>query len=186
MKFIFKIVLSLVTFVAIVLLINKSISQNDDQVTVNKANKFKADYDAKEFEYKDDKTTQVNLNELFHVGMCLLKAAGNEIIRIRKEPQLLNATNKADDSLVTQADLLSNKIIVNTLKEKFSAQHLKVMSEETTDVDMDMVQKYLKECGNYEKKDSDLYMNPSSVIVWIDPLDATQEYSGKSLVLILL
>jgi hypothetical protein len=179
MKFQIKIGIIIVAFVAVVLLINQNLYQNDGQVTYRKSIKVPVEYEFKEFEHKDNKATQVNLNELFHVGMCLVKAAGSEIIRIRKDPQKLNTENKSDDSPVTQADLLSNKIIVNTLKEKFSHQRLQVMSEETTDAHMSITQKYLKQCGDYEKTDSDLYMNPSSVLVWVDPLDATQEYSGK-------
>jgi hypothetical protein len=119
---------------------------------------------------------QINLDELFYVSNCLLREAGKRIVEIRKNADF-KANHKKDDSVVTKADLESHTIIVHTLEHKF--KRLKVHSEENganiADVDLGY---YLRTCDNYEKKTGDLYTSIENIQVWIDPLDATQEYSG--------
>ena len=74
-------------------------------------------------------STTINLNELFHMGACLLREAGHRIVRIRGEStELSYDRKKADNSIVTKADLQSHTIIVHTLNNKFKGLH--VFSEE--------------------------------------------------------
>jgi inositol monophosphatase 3 len=121
---------------------------------------------------------QINLNELFYMGDCLLREAGKRIVDIRKKVDF-KADRKKDDSVVTRADLESHTIIVHTLEHKF--KRLRVHSEESgansPAVDLNY---YVKACDTYEKKTTDYYTSIENIQVWIDPLDATQEYSGKN------
>jgi hypothetical protein len=120
---------------------------------------------------------QINLNELFFVGDCLLREAGKRIVSIRQQAGF-KFEHKKDTSVVTKADLESHTIIVHTLESKF--KRLRVHSEENgavTGNNFDLAH-YLAACDRYVKQSSDLYTSVENIQVWIDPLDATQEYSG--------
>lgn len=120
----------------------------------------------------------INLNELFHMAKCLLKEAGDKIVKIRQETELKLDRKERDNSIVTKADLESHTILVHTLSSKF--KNLKINSEENDDVNRDFnLNYYLSTCDNYKKQSSDLYAPLKDINVWIDPLDATQEYSGR-------
>jgi inositol monophosphatase 3 len=126
---------------------------------------------------KSARPSRINLNELFHFGQCLLREAGKRIVTIRKNTDL-NINHKKDKSVVTKADLESHTIIVHTLEHKF--QSLNIHSEENSVNDENFNLNYFMNlCDNYEKKSSDIYAPLNNIQVWIDPLDATQEYSGK-------
>jgi 3'-phosphoadenosine 5'-phosphosulfate (PAPS) 3'-phosphatase len=122
----------------------------------------------------------ININELFHIGNCLLNVAGKEIVRIRKE--IGDSSNfshqKADRSIVTRADLISHSIILHSLERKY--KNIRFISEENdnTEIDAKEIDRYLKQCDDYVVKGGDKYAPKRDLSVWIDPLDATQEYSG--------
>jgi len=122
----------------------------------------------------------INLNELFEYGSCLLREAGKKIVEIRKDSSKLELNRKEkDNSIVTVADFESHKIIVHSLEDKY--EHLAIKSEENSQNDDKFdVNIYRSRCDTYEKKNTDLYVPISDVTVYIDPLDATQEYSGKN------
>lgn len=128
------------------------------------------------------RSNMINLNELNHMGECLLREAGKEIVRIRNENSNADSNfdmkKKADNSVVTKADLRSHTIIVHTLENKYP--NLKINSEENggADLSRDELEVFLTACDNYEGRETDLYANINEINVWVDPLDATQEYSG--------
>ncbi len=125
-----------------------------------------------------DSNEQINLNKLFHIGRCLVEKAGEKIVQIRTNNEL-NVKNKvADKSIVTQADLRSHQVLVDSLQYKF--KNLKIISEENSDEHSDsLAQSYVDLCSiGFKSSSSDMYVPLSQVNVWIDPLDATQEYSG--------
>lgn len=123
----------------------------------------------------------INLNRLQHVGECLLREAGKEIVRIRRENTNEDAKfemkHKADASVVTRADLRSHTIIVHTLESLFPG--LTINSEENQgDLSDEELRLYRSRCDTYVNNDGmDLLASLSDVNVWVDPLDATQEYS---------
>lgn len=138
-----------------------------------------------DIEYFSEKTDKiksqmitVNLNELYSIGNCLLNEAGKRIVSIRENTKNSEFNQKkADQSVVTNADLESHNIIVHTLNYKYRS--LNVISEENTAKESnENAQNYLKICDKHEKKPTDLYFNLQDINVWVDPLDATQEYSG--------
>jgi len=128
------------------------------------------------------KSTAINLNELNHMGECLLREAGKEIVKIRSQNLNSDANfdlkKKSDNSVVTEADLRSHTIIVHTLNHKYP--NLKINSEENTGGDLTTsdLNHYLYACDKYKKTDKDIVANIDDINVWVDPLDATQEYSG--------
>ena len=122
----------------------------------------------------------INLNELYWIGGCLLAESGKKIVDIRTRADFGFNRKAGDNSVVTEADLESHNIIVGTLRKKFS--DLKVISEESDTKDKNFnPRRYLSKCDTYQKRNTDLYFKISDLSVWIDPLDATQEYSGNNL-----
>lgn len=130
----------------------------------------------------------VNLNELQFIGECLVREAGEEIVRIRRENANSDARfaleKKADESPVTQADRISHAIIVHALERKYAGD-LPIHSEESTndgvvDLSDDEVRRHLANCDRYQTRESDLNASMDEIDVWVDPLDATQEYSGSN------
>lgn len=126
---------------------------------------------------------KINLNELFVFGECLLNEAGKRIVAIRSESNELKVNHKQhDNSVVTKADLESHTIIVHTLEAKYK-NRLNVVSEESNskeakNLDLDY---YMKKCDiQRQVEKTDKYENAEDITVWIDPLDATQEYSGNN------
>ena len=121
---------------------------------------------------------EINLNELFHIGSCLLKQAGKNIVKIRSEKSDLDLNRKkSDNSIVTQADLESHTMLVHTLQHKY--KNLKIISEENTQSNQNFNPlNYLKTCDNYKPNITNKFARLNEISVWIDPLDATQEYSG--------
>ena len=126
---------------------------------------------------------RVNINELFHVGKCLFGLAGEKIVEIRrKNNENIGMEHKVkDNSVVTMADLESHQIIVHTLNHRFKT--LRVVSEESNtpnngDEAKFDVEAYSSKCDDYVASFDDDFIETSRVKVFIDPLDATQEYSG--------
>ena len=125
----------------------------------------------------ESETDQINLNELFYFGGCLLREAGKRIVQIRSETDM-KLKHKKDESVVTRADLESHTIIVHALENKF--KRLRVYSEENgaaTTENFDLAH-FMRKCDYYEAQSNDIYTSIENIQVWIDPLDATQEYSG--------
>lgn len=125
--------------------------------------------------YPEATENEINLNELFHYGSCLLEQAGRKVVEIRENNQL-DIRNKNDRSLVTKADLASHQIIVDSLKTKF--KNLIIRSEEDSKEHVETVRPIIG-CSEFKKNlASDIYVPLDKITVWVDPLDATIEYTG--------
>lgn len=131
-------------------------------------------------------TETVNLNRLLEVSIHVAIQGGDRLWSIRKghssgsdslETVVKGKTKEGADELLTKGDLESHYIIHSGLKSAFP--RLRVVSEEhdmgvKSNFKLDKIPKALL----YNKAD-DVPLN--DVIVWIDPLDATQEYSENLL-----
>ena len=124
----------------------------------------------------------INLNELYHIGECLLEQAGQKIVDIRHKMD--NSKNnfklKKDESIVTEADMESHKTIVHSLQYKYKT--LRIVSEEDGELERSEIpetMRTLAKCDTYVPQKTDAVFNAEDLKVWIDPLDATQEYSGR-------
>ncbi|XP_022089668.1 inositol monophosphatase 3-like [Acanthaster planci] len=128
----------------------------------------------------------VSLRQLLSAGIDAAERGGLEVKKVMEE-QKLNEKSKGEtregaNNPVTDGDMRSHKAMVHSLKKTFPL--LKIVSEE-------------KEVGSWddskllllETKRSDVVtmvqedeMVPfDDITVWIDPLDATQEYTEKLL-----
>ncbi len=124
---------------------------------------------------------RINLNELFHMGNCLLVEAGKKIVKIRNDKNLdLGHRKEKDNSIVTIADIESHNIIVHTLKFKYKNLSIKSEESESKNFSNELVDTsfLLEKCDNYQYSHDDKWELLENVNIYIDPLDATQEYSG--------
>ncbi|KAG8570802.1 hypothetical protein GDO81_011424 [Engystomops pustulosus] len=124
----------------------------------------------------------VDLRELLAVAVQAAELGGKEVKAVRESSTNLQVNSKgktregADDKM-TRGDLLSNKKMANLIKSNFPG--VQVNSEEHLGDDD-------KEVINWDhtipSEITDIVTSPKlvpsdSITIWIDPLDATQEYT---------
>lgn len=88
----------------------------------------------------------------------LLEEAGSKILEVYNDPALINLTWKKDHSPLTNADLLSNEILVNGLQKLYP--DWQIISEE-----------------NFS---AEVIQNTSGSFILIDPLDGTKEFVNRN------
>ncbi|XP_046543444.1 inositol monophosphatase 3-like [Haliotis rubra] len=126
---------------------------------------------------------RISMKELLSVSVELARRGGSRVKAIVEEKKGLEAevkgkTKEGENEMLTQGDLQSHKAIFYGFEKAFPG--LRVMSEEhdTEPVDLTTipnVNKELKEVTDIVQSDQSIPMN--SIAIWIDPLDATQEYT---------
>ena len=147
-------------------------------------NDYHNDYYIDEMSVKNMRQQEkINLNELFHIGGCLLVEAGKRIVKIRNDRYKnldLNQRKPKDNSIVTIADIESHNILANTLKFKYRKLSIESEENDSKNLSTDIVDSsyLLEKCDNYIQTSSDKWEPIENVNIYIDPLDATQEYSG--------
>lgn len=119
---------------------------------------------------------QVNLRQLLAVAIKAAERGGKEVVG-NKDNLLIENKGKtkegANDS-VTNADLRSHCVMLSGLKRNFPT--LKIISEESKTVCDDNRDSELE---TLDSSLADDWVNAKDVTVWVDPLDATQEYTEK-------
>ncbi|VDK89435.1 unnamed protein product [Litomosoides sigmodontis] len=132
----------------------------------------------------------VELHDLLSYVVLATELGGQAILDISDEKKL-NVFKKAETDvgkaeLLTAADLLSNQLIINVLKRY---PGLRVISEEKDEelssVDYEKYQSQQQELYTNVRNIVDLFPSRkymlSKLALWIDPLDATQEFTGEGL-----
>lgn len=141
----------------------------------------------------------IKLTDLMAHCVVALKAGGRKVVEMSlKNKQKLSdigskgKTREGVDDVVTGADLESHNIILNTIKDSY--RRLKVVSEEDTTkafenihlnsdiLPMDRVEfahqlRQISEEFNIRPGHQWPLISQHETLVWIDPLDATKEYS---------
>ncbi|CAG9532316.1 unnamed protein product [Cercopithifilaria johnstoni] len=128
----------------------------------------------------------IELHDLLSYVLLAIELGSRAVLDVSDE-QNLNAFKKSDmdvgkAELLTTADLLSNQLIINVLKRY---PGLRVISEEKKDelsvVDYEKYQSQQQELYTNVKTIVDLFPSRkyllSKLTVWVDPLDATQEFT---------
>lgn len=119
---------------------------------------------------------KVNLRQLLAVAIKAAECGGKEVVG-NKDNLLIESKGKtkegANDS-VTNADLRSHCVMLSSFKHNFP--NLKIISEESKAVCDD---NHDYELETLDSNLTDDWVNAKEVTVWIDPLDATQEYTEK-------
>ena len=127
----------------------------------------------------DDET--IKISELLSAAIYLAEAGGKRVVEVRamdnaKIGQLAKGvTREGASEYVTYGDSKSHEIIVSGLKAGWP--NLPYRSEETDRplVDVSLPPRFNSEVMAFAKRDEEVPMK--AVTVWIDPLDATQEYT---------
>lgn len=126
------------------------------------------------------RSSQISVRELLCVAIRAAESGGAEVRRVR-DANVLNAKSKGGlKNPVTDGDLSSHNAMMATLTSAFA--HLKIISEEHdtpssvpsvgwTSADRSCPESVLQRVPN------DAFVSVNDVQMWIDPLDATQEYT---------
>lgn len=129
---------------------------------------------------QDSKLTTISLKHLLAVGINAAEMGGSKVREIRMSSNLnkqsKGETKEGADDPLTEGDLQSHRVMFFTLKKTFP--DLKIVSEEHDVKQMESPSKELPVIRWDAVKNLDDALVPvEDVVVWIDPLDATQEYT---------
>lgn len=149
--------------------------------------------------FSDSGPSMIKLSDLLAHCIVALQIAGKEVVNLSlsNNNKLSHVGSKGKtlegvDDVVTGADMKSHHMIINTIKDSY--RRLKVVSEEDTTKDFEIVNpeedllpiertEFAKLLRNnlhdieIEHADRGSLIAQHETIVWIDPLDATKEYS---------
>ena len=129
----------------------------------------------------------VNLKELLSVAISVAEAGGREVVAVRNEADIgetsKGKTREGANDPKTAGDMRSHVQMYYGLKKAFPK--ILIISEEhdEKEVDTSKVPKPSLTHPEVDKRLSDISIEVAAddVAVWIDPLDATQEYTEKLL-----
>lgn len=125
---------------------------------------------------------EINLRKLLIGGIQAAQMGGIEVVAVSNDIRAKSKgkTFEGANDLVTNADLRSHCVMEQGLKRLFPK--VNIVSEE------DALGKDCLDVNHFEldptvvdediQLSDDHVVNPDDVTVWIDPLDATQEYTG--------
>lgn len=128
---------------------------------------------------------KINLRDLLAVVIKAAENGGEKVIDVKDNINIetKGLTKEGFPDKVTTADFLSHCTMISSIRQKFPT--VKVISEEekTSCLDNKSVD-YLAQHGIGMETLPEHYVDEEDVTVWIDPLDATQEYTGMYVVCI--
>lgn len=142
------------------------------------------DYHRKHYTFMKN-PDEINLRKLLIGGIQAAQMGGLEVVAVSREIKAdsKGKTKEGANDPVTNADLRSHCVMQNGLQRLFP--RLKIISEE------DSVKNECPDTSSFELDptvldestqdiiDDGQIVNVNDVTVWIDPLDATQEYTGS-------
>jgi len=127
-------------------------------------------------------TDTVNLKQLLSVAIAVAEAGGKEVVAVRAEADLGESskgkTLEGANDPKTNGDMKSHVQMFYGLKKAFP--NLNIISEEHDDIEVDMTTIPVANIHNTEVEEkviTDQDVPTNEIAVWIDPLDATQEYT---------
>lgn len=127
-------------------------------------------------------TGTVNLKQLLSVAIAAAEEGGKEVVAVRAEADLGESskgkTLEGANDPKTNGDMRSHVQMFYGLKKAFP--NLNVISEEHDEVEVDMSKIPTANIHNAEVEErvtTDQEVPADEIAVWIDPLDATQEYT---------
>jgi len=126
---------------------------------------------------------RISLREILIAAVDVAQRGGSEVVKIRKSSpselaeQLKGHTKEGAKDRVTQGDFSSHRIMYYGLRKAFPK--IKVISEEHTEnpdwADVPLPKEEDEEISRALFRDE--VIPADAISVWIDPLDATQEYT---------
>lgn len=128
--------------------------------------------------FKQNIDTNINLHQLLNIAIKSAENGGLEVVSTKDKLKIkskgLTKEGLQDD--VTTADYLSHCSMVSTIKHFFPT--IKLISEENVECDNNQVIDFNGNMNPQVGQLPDEFVNENDVTVWIDPLDATHEYTG--------
>lgn len=126
----------------------------------------------------------VSLRQLLDAGVAAAEVGGGEVRRVRLSNRLAQKskgkTREGADDPLTAGDLSSHRVMYGGLSASFPG--LSIISEEHAEGDHDAAANLLSRASTLGGLIGDDVLVPAEAItVWIDPLDATQEYTENLL-----
>ncbi|XP_022656866.1 putative inositol monophosphatase 3 [Varroa jacobsoni] len=133
-------------------------------------------------EMNASRVERVSLRLLLRTSIIAAVRGGNEVVRVRQNGVKTSSKGKnqfGQDDPLTDGDLRSHRAMLKTLLESFP--HLNVLSEEheSSRQSQPPAAVLLEEVNLPESIShyADETVRMRDILVWVDPLDATQEYS---------
>lgn len=137
---------------------------------------------AKEYSAAAEK---VSIGEILCAAIAAAEAGGREVKAVREKGTELNEKSKGKTKegvkdVLTDGDIRSHQVMFRTLTGAFP--HVKVISEEHDESNI-LVEsaKFDKKCPALEQISKLEWAPNDSITIWIDPLDATKEYTENLL-----
>nr|CAI5851548.1 unnamed protein product [Callosobruchus analis] len=121
---------------------------------------------------------KISLNKLLSVAIEAAESGGRVVVATKDNMNLKSKglTNEGLKDPVTAADLLSHCSMVKVIKHHFPS--LRIISEEKAAcLENESIPSSLQILLDSQLEQE---VDDNEVVIWIDPLDATYEYSGKS------
>ncbi|TRY79927.1 hypothetical protein TCAL_07065 [Tigriopus californicus] len=128
-------------------------------------------------------TAPVSLKELLSVAIEAAHRGGVEVKRIREQVDDIGEKSKGKtkegaNNPVTDGDMLSHKAMYNSLRKAFPHVHVISEEDDPEQVDLNLIKMpHLTNDEINEIVKDDVLVPANDIDVWIDPLDATQEYT---------
>lgn len=127
----------------------------------------------------DDRSeaNKFNLRTLLSVAIKAAENGGKRVVE-NKDHMNVKSKGKTKEGLqdsVTNADVLSHCSMTSTIKHFFPS--IKLISEEAVKHCEEETPEY--DTVDFVSDDNEQFVNKDDVTVWIDPLDATHEYTEK-------
>ncbi|XP_023336698.1 inositol monophosphatase 3 isoform X2 [Eurytemora carolleeae] len=124
----------------------------------------------------------ISLKQLLAVSIHAAVKGGIEVVRVREEADIGESskgkTKEGANDPKTNGDMFSHRAMYWGIKKAFP--HINVISEEHDVEEVDLSTVEMPSLDNPEVEsivDDDTLVPPGEISVWIDPLDATQEYT---------
>ena len=129
----------------------------------------------------------VNLAELLSVAIAVAEAGGREVKAVRDQADIGESskgkTREGANDPKTDGDMRAHVQMFYGLKKRFP--NINIISEEHDEKEVDTSKVPMADMNNAEVRqllgEEDIEVQADDVAVWIDPLDATQEYTEKLL-----
>lgn len=133
------------------------------------------------YESENADNVVISLKHLLAVSVSVAELGGREVRAVRQNsdlhPSSKGKTKEGANDPVTKGDMLSHRAMLYGLKKAFPK--LKVISEEHEEntVESHEMGPSVSTWTPVEHFENDVQVPLRDIVVWIDPLDATQEYT---------
>jgi len=128
---------------------------------------------------------KINAGELLCAAIAAAEAGGREVKDVRKKSdaqlneKVKGKTKEGVKDVLTDGDLRSHRIMYNTLTKSFPG--VKVISEEHGDSSPVDSLIFDSKCPALDHQKKEVWIPSDELTIWIDPLDATKEYTENLL-----